>query len=89
MLLPSRCCFRRSCCLLLPLLLLRRHRRRCLPAQVRGAEKVLFGLDDVVGVGSIVVVEGEMDKLALEEAGIIFIPEADGLGPGVRLARPT
>lgn len=63
------------------------HPRRCAclaapPLQVKGAEKVLFGLDDVVGRGrepvfpgglvaasDIVVVEGEMDKLALEEAG--------------------
>ena len=37
--------------------------------QVKGAEKVLFGLDDIVGMSDIVVVEGEMDKLALEEAG--------------------
>ncbi len=37
--------------------------------QVRGAEKVLFGLDDVVGQADIIIVEGEMDKLALEEAG--------------------
>jgi hypothetical protein len=28
-------------------------------------------------------------QTALEEAGVIFIPEADGLGPGVRLATPT
>ena len=37
--------------------------------QVKGAEKVLFGLDDIVGVSDMIVVEGEMDKLALEEAG--------------------
>ena len=37
--------------------------------QVRGAEKVLYGLDDVVGQADIIIVEGEMDKLALEEAG--------------------
>ena len=39
-------------------------------AQVPGAEKILYGLDDVRDSGEIVVVEGEMDKLALEEAGI-------------------
>ncbi|KAL4858725.1 Twinkle [Chlorella vulgaris] len=38
--------------------------------QVKGAEKVLFGLDDVVGCQEIVIVEGEIDKLAFEEAGI-------------------
>lgn len=37
--------------------------------QARGAEKVLYGLDDVVGQADIIIVEGEMDKLALEEAG--------------------
>ena len=39
-------------------------------AQVSGAEKVLYGLDDVRGAPEIVIVEGEMDKLALEEAGL-------------------
>ena len=38
--------------------------------QVKGAEKVLYGLNDVVGKNEIIIVEGEMDKLALEEAGI-------------------
>ena len=38
--------------------------------QCKGAEKVLFGLDDAVGQGAIIIVEGEMDKLALEEAGM-------------------
>jgi twinkle protein len=38
--------------------------------QVRGAEKVLYGLDDVAQQSEIVVVEGEMDKLAFEEAGV-------------------
>ena len=38
--------------------------------QSKGAEKVLYGLNDVVGQNEIIIVEGEMDKLALEEAGI-------------------
>ena len=38
--------------------------------QVSGAEKVLYGLDDVRGVPEVIIVEGEMDKLALEEAGL-------------------
>jgi transcriptional regulator with XRE-family HTH domain len=54
-----------------------------------------------VGVATVRRLEGQSGRLrtysdtlwslqsALEEAGIIFIPEADGLGPGVRLARPT
>ena len=40
--------------------------------QVKGAEKVLYGLEDVAGQSEIVVVEGEMDKLALAEAGIAY-----------------
>ena len=28
-------------------------------------------------------------QTALEAAGVMFIPEADGFGPGVRLAKPT
>jgi transcriptional regulator with XRE-family HTH domain len=54
-----------------------------------------------VGVATVRRLEGQSGKLrtysetlwklqtALEEAGVIFIPEADGLGPGVRLATPT
>lgn len=37
--------------------------------QVKGAEKILYGLDDVAGETEIIFVEGEMDKLSLEEAG--------------------
>ncbi|KAK9810135.1 hypothetical protein WJX72_005431 [[Myrmecia] bisecta] len=46
--------------------------------QVKGAEKIVYGLDDVVGAGDIIVVEGEMDKLALEEAGylnVVSVPD--------------
>ena len=42
------------------------------------AEKVLFGLDDCAGATEIIVVEGEMDKLALEEAGfrhVVSVPD--------------
>lgn len=54
-----------------------------------------------VGVATVRRLEGQTGSLrtysdtlwrlqsALEEAGIIFIPEADGLGPGVRLSRPA
>ena len=37
---------------------------------VEGAEKVLYGLDDIVGQSEVVIVEGELDKLALQEAGV-------------------
>jgi len=46
--------------------------------QVRGAEKVLYGLDDIVGAPEVIIVEGEMDKLALEEAGfrnVVSVPD--------------
>ena len=35
-----------------------------------GAEKILYGLDDIVGQSEVIIVEGEMDKLAMMEAGI-------------------
>lgn len=38
--------------------------------QVRGAPKVLYGLGDIRDARSIVIVEGEMDKLSVDEAGI-------------------
>lgn len=38
-------------------------------AQVKGAEKILLGLDDIAHAKAIIIVEGELDKLALEEAG--------------------
>lgn len=41
--------------------------------QSKGAEKLLYGLNDVVGQNEIIIVEGEMDKLALEEAGILNV----------------
>lgn len=41
--------------------------------QVAGADKILFGLDDIANQPEIIIVEGEMDKLALEEAGILNV----------------
>lgn len=46
--------------------------------QVKGAEKVLYGLNDIVDSSEIIIVEGEMDKLALEEAGmtnVVSVPD--------------
>ncbi|XP_015882528.3 primase homolog protein isoform X1 [Ziziphus jujuba] len=37
--------------------------------QERGTEKVLYGLDDIVDADEIIIVEGELDKLSMEEAG--------------------
>ncbi len=36
---------------------------------VKDAERILYGLDDCPGTEDVIVVEGEMDKLAFEEAG--------------------
>tara|TARA_R110000787_G_scaffold28910_3_gene78657 strand:+ start:1266 stop:2957 length:1692 start_codon:yes stop_codon:yes gene_type:complete len=36
---------------------------------VKDAEKIFYGLDDIVGEESVIIVEGEMDKLAMYEAG--------------------
>ncbi len=36
---------------------------------VKDAERLLYGLDDCPGTDDVIVVEGEMDKLAFEEAG--------------------
>ncbi|MDT3778454.1 toprim domain-containing protein [Nitrospira sp. MA-1] len=38
--------------------------------QEAGAEKILYGLDDIQGVDWAVIVEGELDKLACEVAGV-------------------
>lgn len=39
-------------------------------SQEKDAEKVYFGLNHVVGEKTLIIVEGEMDKLAFNEAGI-------------------
>lgn len=38
--------------------------------QVKDAEKVYFGLDDIAGAETVVICEGEIDKLSLDVAGI-------------------
>ncbi|XP_048323401.2 primase homolog protein isoform X4 [Ziziphus jujuba] len=42
---------------------------RLLGDKERGTEKVLYGLDDIVDADEIIIVEGELDKLSMEEAG--------------------
>ncbi|KAL2473890.1 Twinkle-like protein [Forsythia ovata] len=37
--------------------------------QETNTEKILYGLDDINGASDNIIVEGEMDKLAMEEAG--------------------
>ncbi|KAM7530363.1 hypothetical protein LguiB_033773 [Lonicera macranthoides] len=52
--------------------------------QERGSEKIFYGLDDINGATDIIIVEGEMDKLAMEEAGFrncVSVP--DGAPPSV------
>ncbi len=50
--------------------------------QVKGAEKILYGLDDLVGRETAIIVEGECDKLALDVAGIHYaISVPDGAPP--------
>jgi twinkle protein len=41
--------------------------------QVKDAEAVLFGLDDITETDTVVFVEGECDKLACEEAGFLNV----------------
>jgi twinkle protein len=38
--------------------------------QTKNAEKIFYGLDDIQDCTEVYIVEGEMDKLSLEEAGI-------------------
>jgi twinkle protein len=58
-------------------------------AQVKGAEKILYGLDDIADSKTAIIVEGEIDKLALEEAGIrnaVSVP--DGAPKAVKSGAP-
>jgi twinkle protein len=58
-------------------------------AQVKDAEKILYGLDDIGDVKTAVIVEGELDKLALEEAGfrnVVSVP--DGAPEQVKVGDP-
>ena len=41
--------------------------------QDKAAEKIWYGLDDIAGNDTAIVVEGELDKLALEEAGYLNV----------------
>lgn len=51
--------------------------------QVTGAEKILFGLDDIAGQPEVIIVEGEMDKLAFEEAGFLNVVSVPDGAPQV------
>lgn len=59
-------------------------------AQVKGAEKILFGLDDIADAKEAIIVEGECDKLAIEEAGfrnVVSVP--DGAPAKVKAGEPA
>lgn len=52
--------------------------------QESNTEKIFYGLDDIKGASDIIIVEGEMDKLSMEEAGFkncVSVP--DGAPPKV------
>jgi twinkle protein len=58
-------------------------------ARVKGAETILYGLDNIADSKSAVIVEGELDKLALEEAGIrnvVSVP--DGAPVKIKAGEP-
>jgi twinkle protein len=50
-------------------------------AQVKGAEAILYGLDDIADSKIAVFVEGEPDKLACEEAGVRNVVSVPGGAP--------
>lgn len=46
--------------------------------QEAGAEKIFYGLDDIVGQYTVIIVEGEIDKLSFEVAGytnVLSVPD--------------
>jgi twinkle protein len=48
----------------------------------KGAERILYGLDDIAGAEEIVIVEGEMDKLAIDAVqGPACVSVPDGAPP--------
>lgn len=52
--------------------------------QEKDTEKILYGLDDIKNASDIIIVEGEIDKLSMEEAGFrncVSVP--DGAPPSV------
>ena len=59
----------------------------------KGAEKVFYNIDSIVGYDSCVIVEGEMDVLALHEAGItnaISVPNGATLNLSlIHISEPT
>ncbi|KAF4402590.1 hypothetical protein CsatB_019772 [Cannabis sativa] len=50
--------------------------------QMKDTEKVLYGLDDIIDASEIIIVEGELDKLSVEEAGFYNCVSVPGGAPG-------
>ncbi|XP_042024788.1 primase homolog protein-like isoform X1 [Salvia splendens] len=49
--------------------------------QGRNTEKMLYGIDDIVDADEIIIVEGEIDKLSIEEAGYCNCVSVPGGAP--------
>ena len=43
--------------------------------QTSGAEKILYGYDDVISEDTVIIVEGEIDKLSLNQASALHLVE--------------
>jgi twinkle protein len=57
--------------------------------QVKDAEKIFFGLDDIADAKAAIIAEGELDKLALEEAGFLNVVSVpDGAPSRVKSGEP-
>ncbi|XP_027358403.1 primase homolog protein [Abrus precatorius] len=50
--------------------------------QGKGTDKILYGIDDIRQADEIIIVEGEIDKLSLEEAGFRNCVSVPGGAPG-------
>ncbi|KAI4297184.1 hypothetical protein L6164_037083 [Bauhinia variegata] len=50
--------------------------------QEKGTDKTLYGIDDISDAAEIIIVEGEIDKLSLEEAGLQNCVSVPGGAPG-------
>ncbi|XP_024022832.1 primase homolog protein isoform X2 [Morus notabilis] len=50
--------------------------------QEKDTEKVLYGLHDIIDTDEIIIVEGELDKLSVEEAGLRNCVSVPGGAPG-------
>ncbi|XP_038893951.1 primase homolog protein isoform X2 [Benincasa hispida] len=49
--------------------------------QEKGTEKLLYGIDDINDANELIIVEGEMDKLSVEEAGLLNCISVPGGAP--------